>query len=90
MEPEIVTVGHIVNETIRFTDRTVGPVLGGPASYTSTVAGRLGRQVGLVTVVGADLPPSLLDPIQAAGVDMGGVRHPAPHDGERAALRRDG
>ena len=79
MEPEIITVGHIVNETIRFTDRTVGPVLGGPASYASMVASRLGRQVGLVTVVGADLPPSLLDPIQAAGVDMKGVRHHGPH-----------
>jgi sugar/nucleoside kinase (ribokinase family) len=79
VEPEIVTVGHIVNETIRFPDRTVGPVLGGPASYTSVVASRLGRHVGLVTVVGADLPLSLLDPIQAAGVDMRGVRHRGPH-----------
>jgi sugar/nucleoside kinase (ribokinase family) len=79
VEPEIVTVGHIVNETISFTDRTVGPVLGGPASYTSVVAGRLGRDVGLVTVVGADLPLSLLDPIEAAGVDMRGVRRRGPH-----------
>lgn len=75
MQPEIVTVGHVVNETIQFTDRTVGPVLGGPASYTSVAAGRLGRHVGLVTVVGADLPNGLLEPIQAAGVDMQGVRH---------------
>ena len=77
--PEIVTVGHIVNETIRFTDRTVGPVLGGPASYASVVAARLGQSVGLVTVVGADLPLSLLDPIQSAGVDIRGVRHRGPH-----------
>ncbi len=79
MEPEIVTVGHIVNETISFTDRSVGPVLGGPASYTSVVAGRLGRPVGLVTVVGADLPRDLLGPIEAAGVDMRGVRRRGPH-----------
>src|SRR4051794_32137542 len=75
MPLEIVTIGHVVNEHIRFPDRALGPVLGGPASYTAVVAGRLGRRVGLVTVVGADLPPGLLDVLAEAGVDMAGVKH---------------
>jgi sugar/nucleoside kinase (ribokinase family) len=79
MPPEIVTVGHVVNEHIRFPDRTLGPVLGGPASYTAVVASRLGRRTGLVTVVGADLPPGLLDAVEAAGVDMTGVKHAGAH-----------
>ena len=79
MLPEIVTVGHVVSENIRFPDRTVGPVLGGPASYTCVVASRLGRRVGLSTTVGADVPAGLLDPIKVAGVDMQGVRRRGPY-----------
>ena len=49
MEPELVMVGHIINETIEYPDRRITPVLGSPAAYSSVVAARLGMKTGLVT-----------------------------------------
>lgn len=74
MTPEIVFMGHVVNEMIRFPDRTVGPVLGGPAAYGSVVAARLGTSVGIVTRIGADMTEDLLEPLKLASVDKQGVR----------------
>ncbi|MFQ5856636.1 MAG: hypothetical protein ACE5LU_13445 [Anaerolineae bacterium] len=57
MNPNIIIIGHIINETIQSPDRTVAPVLGSPAAYSSVIASVLSAQVGLVTKIGTrDLP----------------------------------
>jgi sugar/nucleoside kinase (ribokinase family) len=79
MTPEIVIIGHTIHETIRFPDRTIEPVLGSPVAYSSVIAGVLGAPVGIVTKIGQDMPPELLQPFAAAGVDTRGVRVAGPH-----------
>ncbi len=74
MEPELVVIGHIINETIQYPDRTITPVLGSPAAYSSVIASRLGIKTGLVTKIGKDWPDKLLQAIKDAGVDMRGVK----------------
>jgi sugar/nucleoside kinase (ribokinase family) len=70
---DFVAVGHIMKETIRFPEKEIGPVLGSPAAY-SAVAGRLlGGRTGIVSVVGRDMPSSLLRPLRQAHVDLRGV-----------------
>ncbi len=77
--PEIVVLGHIIQETIKFPDRTIEPVLGSPAAYSSVVASVLGASVGIVTKIGQDMPPQLLEPFAEAKVDMRGVHIEGPY-----------
>ncbi|MDE0608379.1 MAG: carbohydrate kinase family protein [Anaerolineaceae bacterium] len=72
--PEIVFAGHLVQEMIHFPDRELGPVLGSPVAYGSLTASRLGGRAGLVSIVGTDMPPELLQPLRAAGVDLRGLQ----------------
>jgi len=71
--PDLVCVGHIVQEMIHFPDRVAGPVLGGPPAYCSVAAARQGTCTGLVTRIGADMEQTLLDPFLEAGVDTTGL-----------------
>lgn len=71
--PLIVTIGHVLEETIRFPDREIGPVVGGPVAYSSVAAARLGSPCGIVTVVAADGSDRLLRPLRKAGIDLTGV-----------------
>jgi sugar/nucleoside kinase (ribokinase family) len=73
MDPQIMVVGHIINETIVYPDRIIAPVLGSPAAYSSVISTVLGAQAGLVTKVGQDFPPELFEPLREAGVDLRGV-----------------
>jgi ribokinase len=74
MKPDLVVLSKILNETIRFADgRTLGPVLGGPGSYATVAAARLGARVGIVAKIGQDMPKELLQPIFEAGVDTTGL-----------------
>jgi 2-dehydro-3-deoxygluconokinase len=70
---ELVCVGHIVSEMIHFPDGVQGPVLGGPPAYCSVAAARQGTATGLVTRIGRDMRPELLEPFAEAGVDTRGV-----------------
>ena len=71
---DLVTVGHVLCETIVFADgRRDGPVLGSPAAYSATVAARLGVRTGIVTKVGEDAPSGLLQPLKDADVDLRGI-----------------
>ncbi len=72
-QPDIVIIGHILNETIQFPDRIIAPVLGSPAAYSSVIATVLGASVGLVTKIGPDMPEQLLAPFREVGVDTRGV-----------------
>lgn len=79
MSLQLVTVGHVLCETIVFSDgRRQGPVLGSPAAYSGTVAARLGVRTGIVTKVGPDVPHGLLDPLRDAGVDLRGIDLQSP------------
>ncbi len=74
MHLDLVTVGHVLCETIIFADgRREGPVLGSPAAYSATVAARLDVQTGIVTKVGEDAPSALLQPLKDAAVDLRGI-----------------
>ncbi len=52
---DIVVIGTIIKETIQFPNRTIGPVLGSPAAYSSLVMAAQGRKVGIVTYYGNDM-----------------------------------
>jgi fructokinase len=74
MPVQLVTVGHVLCETIVFADgRREGPVLGSPAAYSAAVAARLGIPTGIITKVGPDAPGGLLQPLVDAGVDLAGI-----------------
>jgi 2-dehydro-3-deoxygluconokinase len=76
---DIVMASHIVREMIRFPDRELGPVLGGPTAYCSVIAAKLGARVGIVTPVGDDMPESLLVPFTEVGVDTRGLHKVGPY-----------
>jgi sugar/nucleoside kinase (ribokinase family) len=74
MNPDLVAMGHLMNEIIRFPDQTIlGPVLGGAAVYFSVVASRLETKTGIVSKIGTDMPMELLDPLHKSGVDTRGI-----------------
>lgn len=69
-ELEIIAIGTIIKETIEFPTRTIGPVIGSPAAYSSLVMAAQGRKVGLVTYYGNDMDNiiSELDVLDRRGV----------------------
>jgi len=69
-----VAIGHLIKETIKFPHKTIGPVLGSPAAYSSVAAARLGLRAGIITKVGKDIPQDLLKPLFEAGVDARGLK----------------
>src|SRR5215472_18093232 len=74
MHIQLVTIGHVLCETIVYSNGSrKGPVLGSPAAYAGAVAARLGVTAGIVTKAGTDISPELLQPLRDAGVDLSGV-----------------
>ena len=49
-------------------------MLGSPVAYGALTASRLGGQAGIVSLVGTDMPPELLQPLREAGVDLAGLQ----------------
>lgn len=74
MKPDLIVLGHLMEEIIIFPDRIIGPMIGGVSAYFSVVAGCLGSKVGIVSKIGKDMPENLLDPIYKTGVDTQGIR----------------
>jgi sugar/nucleoside kinase (ribokinase family) len=70
---DLVCVGRIVTEMIFSPSGVQGPFLGGPPAYCSMASARQGTAVGIVSTVGADLPPDFLSPLVRAGVDTTGI-----------------
>ena len=70
---DLVVVGHLMKEMIIFPDQVIGPVLGSASAYFSVITGKLGAHVGLVSKIGNDFPPELLEPLHMAGVDTRGL-----------------
>lgn len=75
---DIVMASHIVREMIRFPDREMGPVLGGPTAYCSVIGAKLGARVGIVTPIGDDMPEALLAPFAEVAVDTRGLYRAGP------------
>lgn len=73
MKFDVIMVGTILNEIVRFPTKTIGPVLGSPAAYGSVASARLGMKTGIVTKIGTDMPSELLKPFYEAGVDTRGM-----------------
>jgi len=69
-----VAIGHLIKETIKFPHKTIGPVLGSPAAYSSVAAAKLGVKTGITTKVGKDIPQDLLKSLLEAGVDTTGLK----------------
>lgn len=67
---DIVVIGTIIKETIQFPTRTIGPVLGSPAAYSSLVMAAQGRDVGIVTYYGNDMEDiiSEIDALDKRGI----------------------
>jgi sugar/nucleoside kinase (ribokinase family) len=70
---DLVVVGSVAYDSITTPFGSRERVLGGSASYFSMVASFFCR-VGLVGIIGRDLPASLLDPHAARGVDLAGLK----------------
>lgn len=79
MGVKLVTIGHILHETIVFADgRREGPVLGSPAAYSGVVTARLGVPTGIVTKVGPDAPAVIMQPLKDARLDLTGIDFKSP------------
>ncbi len=73
-QPQLIAIGHIIKEVIRFPEKEIGPVLGSPAAYSAVTASRLGAKTGVVTRIGMDMPAALLQPLRDAGIDTRGIK----------------
>lgn len=71
--PRVVSIGHILEEMIRFPDRTIGPVVGGPAAYSSVAAVRAGVRCGIVSVISRRATAAFLAPLLESGVNLAGL-----------------
>jgi sugar/nucleoside kinase (ribokinase family) len=67
---DIVVIGSIIKETIRFPNKEIGPVIGSPAAYSSLVMAAQGLRVGIVTYYGNDMNDiiSELDVLDQRGI----------------------
>jgi len=70
---EVAVLGHILNEKIIFPDKTIFPVLGSPAAYSSTCMASLGIKVGIVTKIGKDYPEKLIGVFNELNIDKEGI-----------------
>ena len=75
---DLVSIGHILNETIINDDGTMQHVLGSPAAYTTVCASRLGAKTGIVSHAGNDIPARFLTVFGEVGVDEAGFNRNAP------------
>lgn len=72
---DLVTVGHFVLDTI-ITPNATEPrqALGGPPTYVSVAAAKLGAQVSVISKVGGDFPKEYVEWLGAHGVDLSGLK----------------
>lgn len=75
---DLVSIGHILKETILSKDGTRELVLGSPAAYSTVCAARLGAKVGIVSRIGKDMPANLLKSFNDAIVDQRGLDQNSP------------
>ena len=72
---DIVTVGHFAIDTIDSPKMTqVTTSVGGPPTYVSVAAARLGAKVAVISKVGSDFPEEYLDWLQKNNVNLSGLK----------------
>lgn len=73
MKPDLIVIGHLLKETIKFPNKVVGPLLGGVAAYFAVIASALGARTGIVSKIGTDMSKDLLAPLFEVAVDTRGL-----------------
>jgi sugar/nucleoside kinase (ribokinase family) len=88
--PSIVLLGNLLVDDIVLADGTtrMGQP-GGAVLYGALGAAVWGARAGLVSVLGSDYPPQMLEILQQRGVDLAGV-HPLGRSGVRTWLLYEG
>jgi len=72
---DIVTVGHFAIDFITSPRITMPkPTLGGPPTYSSLAAAKLGARVSVISKVGEDFPPKYLKWLKSQDVDLSGLK----------------
>jgi len=72
---DVTTVGHFSLDHIRLPGRRAArPALGGPPTYVSLAAGKLGAKVSVVSKVGEDFSPRHVEWLKKQGVDLSGLK----------------
>ena len=72
---DLVTVGHFALDTI-LSPSIIRPrtTLGGPPTYVSVAAAKLGARVSVVSKVGVDFPSKFMRWLERSDVDLSGLR----------------
>lgn len=88
---DLVTVGHFALDTI-LSPRISRPrtTLGGPPTYVSVAAAKLGAGVSVVSKVGADFPKEYVEWLRVSGVDLSGLKRVQGAKTTRFALEYGG
>ena len=72
---DLVTVGHFtIDRIISRKIHTVKPSLGGPPTYTSLAAAKLGAKVSVISKVGEDFSNEYVELLKGEGVDLSGLQ----------------
>ncbi len=72
---DIVTVGHFALDLIKLPTRSEAKMsLGGPPTYTSLAARRLGADVSVISKIGEDFPLKYGRRLRRQGVDLSGLK----------------
>ncbi len=72
---DVTTVGHFSIDYINLPERhVVRPTLGGPPTYVSLAAAKLGAKVSVISKVGEDFPPSYVAWLKNQGIDLSGLQ----------------
>jgi sugar/nucleoside kinase (ribokinase family) len=72
---DIVTVGHFAIDTIRSPKMEQAMTnLGGPPTYVSVAAARLGAKVSVISKVGSDFPKQYRNWLQRNNIDLSGLK----------------
>ncbi len=73
---DLVTVGHFAIDTIDLPHiKSVRTKLGGPPTYVSIAAAKLGAKVSVISKVGNDFPKEYQERLQGSQVDLSGLKH---------------
>ncbi len=73
---KLVIAGTMALDTIETLYGRADRIVGGAATYISLAATHFAKPVGIVSIIGYDYPASMLETLEARGVDLSGVvRH---------------
>ena len=71
---DLVVVGHIALDFITRGGETIRSALGGPPTYASLAASKLGASVGIISKVGDDFPEEHMEFLMSSGIDLASLK----------------